>query len=759
MIPLFSKEAVPPKQGLHISVSGAGYSRDQAAVFGLGEFTRCQWAPQTLGELIVVIVHRHDLLPGIYHDPNHDTLINHIGGQGYAVDRSGYSGSGHQAIRLWIGYVVALVRDIVFGDQAGHAAVNSLGTGGHLDDGAALGEESGQPLLSGLGVQNNHGVRPGIGADDIQFLWPDIGKMDIQAVIANYGTWLENFQDIKYKMLRGDEAGGVQALYYRIVDELVGLHVHRHDLLPALNSDLSGRLLLVNTMSESVASIHLIVNTLCGYTSGGLQRLLMTILETDAVQQVQHVVNALADPAQSIYNISRAVYLDGRTITGLCERIMIQRQQSSVFNSIEISSHDADLYHRAAPAADMAQSRVEVHISGQVFNFLIEERSGSIAGGFTIWGRDVTARESERIAGEVSLALSAPTPASDVAATLALYSAVDWDIEDWTLPADYTFTGAPIDGIQEVAQEAGAIVRAQDDGSLLVRWPYPTRPIDINAAAPSLSYDQHELIGLEKTESLQRLIDAVQVINQSDSNVFMPRLELEEQSPEIGDTVHMRVYWGGRTPVSTSRYATAGSIAYGGTFTERKEELLEITAGAGSVSYPIHRVVRVNWYGASATLSNPAPGDTELVAENAKNGFAVGLIAYDTRYQRLRLSAADVPALIAALLLPAADDVSVEVVASDAAENPVYDDPINTRWLTSASIARARGVAHIDNTHYDGIDATLEAAFNPDAIDGRIAYVNDAQVGERGNYHIMESSIEIYGPVVKNRLTVRKWRT
>ena len=52
---------------------------------------------------------------------------------------------------------------------------------------------------------------------------------------------------------------------------------------------------------------------------------------------------------------------------------------------------------------------------------------------------------------------------------------------------------------------------------------------------------------------------------------------------------------------------------------------------------------------------------------------------------------------------------------------------------------------------------TFETPYNTLADDGAIVYINDALIGELGNYQIIASDIVIQGPKIANRLTVRKW--
>ena len=438
----------------------------------------------------------------------------------------------------------------------------------------------------------------------------------------------------------------------------------------------------------------------------------------------------------------------------------ISRDQASVFNEVSIDSNDPDLWRMANPLSRTGESRIEVHVAGDQFDFLLETRSGA-SGGFTLWGRDITARESGEFSGEIEYSFSDnPKTASAAAAEMATVSAVDWDADDWLLPDDFDFCGAPIDGIVMLATEIGAVVRAQADGSLLVRDRYPVRPVDMSGATAVVSYDQEDLIALRKDNVLHTLFDAVSVSFDQGVAAIVPSMEMEEQSPTIGQTVHLRVYWGAGNNTTFSRFATSGLVQSMGMVSETVEETVEFVNSAATVQRPVMDVERVQWIGVSGGEVSFTVGGTELtIGADGEQLFAVAVVRYQTQYERLSLRGSSVPRAMAALYLDAleASGYVVNVVASDAADDPVYGDVINTNLLTSMPPARVRGQAWLDDHHYTYDEVTFSAAYQQAAVDGAVAYINDAEVGDRGNYHIMSAPIVIEGPMVINTITARRW--
>jgi hypothetical protein len=72
-------------------------------------------------------------------------------------------------------------------------------------------------------------------------------------------------------------------------------------------------------------------------------------------------------------------------------------------------------------------------------------------------------------------------------------------------------------------------------------------------------------------------------------------------------------------------------------------------------------------------------------------------------------------------------------------------------------VAKIRGQAWIDDHHYNYQDVTFSAAYDSDAVDGAVCYINDDEIGDRGNYYIMASDIVIDGPKVTNEITARRF--
>lgn len=523
---------------------------------------------------------------------------------------------------------------------------------------------------------------------------------------------------------------------------------------------LAGDEAVVNRICAGASGMLTLRNRLSAGPISGQFSVLETILETAYVFAYQQVMTSLADVEAPIYTFATGVYLDGRNITGLCSRVVISQDQASIFNEVVIDSNDQGLYHLADPGTRRGTARIEIQIDGDQHDFLLETRSGSIRDGFSLSGRDVTARESEEYAGKITYEFAdGPKTSSEAAADMATVSAVDWDAIDWLLPDDFDFFGAPIDGISMLAAEVGAIVRAQSDGSLLVRNKYTQRPIDLATAEADISYDQRQLMSLRKANVARALYDAVSVSCDQGVEAFVPAMEVEEGAPKTGDTIHIKVFWPAGQAATFAHYSTSGLLRSRGTVTERVSgEVVEFVNSTAEAQYPVFSLDRTEWIGAEGGDISYTPGKTALYLEDDQ-AFRVAKIGYTTRYERLELRGSSVSQLLAVIFLSAAESAGflVNVICADSPDDPVYGDVISSNLITSIPVARITGQAYLDDHHHDYEEVTFDAPYDADAADGAICYVNDDEIGGRGNYQIMASDIVIEGPKTYNQVTSRRW--
>ena len=518
---------------------------------------------------------------------------------------------------------------------------------------------------------------------------------------------------------------------------------------------------IIQEISEGGQNILSVKNTISGDPVQSLLSILGALDEKDILKGYQHLLSSILDPDSVYSSNTSGIYLDGRNISKFVSQCTISRNQSSICNSVSISSNSEELFLISSPFELQGESRIEIHINSDVFYFLLESRSGD-AKSFTLSGRDPSAKETETFQEEMEFSLTASTFASVLVADMAQEVVVDWDssCEDWMVPDTYSFVGYPIDAISSIAREIGAIVRAQDDGSLLVRRKYPVRPVNLPFTEADVSYDRKEMVELKKEETLRKLIDAVTVIKETDVDSFIPRMELEESSPIIGSTVHVRVYWSGNENTTFERYVTDGLVRSLGNFTRTiEDEIISFTNSKASTSYPITELSSVTWYGDEGTISIDEDGNLSI-GETSDQLFRICSINYTTTYERLEVSASNVPYLLTVLFLDTLESsgISLDIILSDyAGTSPIYGPDITSNYLYQEDSLKEVGQAYLDDVCYNYADITFQSPYNSESRDGKIIYINDAIIGKRGNYQIIGSDIIIQGPKIANNLTVRSW--
>lgn len=438
--------------------------------------------------------------------------------------------------------------------------------------------------------------------------------------------------------------------------------------------------------------------------------------------------------------------------------ITITYDEGNVHNSLSFSSSDPNLYAWCNPLTLYGEPRIEVHIGTRVLQFIIVERNGEDVN-FSVEAISVSAKEDE-FAEDITFTMDEPQMASVIAASLTNYCPVVWECGDWLVPKTFTFSGKPLDGIQQLASEIGAIVRCQDDGSLLVRKRRPVRPVNLPITPANVTYEDNTLLSLSHSEELASGYNAVDVYGFVDERA-LPELRIEEfsdgHSAVVGETVVVQIYWSGITPNVLSTFVTDGSIEVldGGNFTTKTlKERVEFKEGKATVSSPIKEMLAHEWIGTAGGTITFEQNYKELELEDSTtDGFGIADVKYTTEYQRYRVYNHNVEMLIAAFFLNETNSIYASVRTAD---EPVYAPDVSAPLLTNTAAAVERGTAEIDNWKYRKSLLSIEVPYNDLAIDGNIAYIDDPHIQHIGNYHIKSASIVIDGPKRTNQLTVEQ---
>ncbi|WP_312388180.1 hypothetical protein [Stutzerimonas nitrititolerans] len=235
-------------------------------------------------------------------------------------------------------------------------------------------------------------------------------------------------------------------------------------------------------------------------------------------------------------------------------------------------------------------------------------------------------------AAEITKTWTAPVNASDVVRELAGNIPVDWQIIDWLIPAHRlgVSNASPIGVIQQVAQAAGGVAEAKQDGSLLIRPAFPVsvpnwgrEPSDhvFTDAADNLSvregvvaaavFDRFYLTDAAATTSSDRI----------------------EWTPEEGDAHRGRllVYPGNwRTNLAVTSTRSGVVLGPVGIVTREEEETIEIRQGTGNTQYPIDAILETEWLDRNLGGVSAAPYTNEITAAGA-GGYSLLRIRYRTK--------------------------------------------------------------------------------------------------------------------------------
>ena len=558
-----------------------------------------------------------------------------------------------------------------------------------------------------------------------------------QPVRLDLSPGAQQIQTLLQRLCIGDPFTFLQSIRNKLVDE-------KQKIQPSFN-----------TLSDSIESVQALIQTLSSGDVTSLQKLLIEIAEKDSVSGQQSLLQSLQDMTLIVPNIEYDIFLDGVSIKSKIKEVTVSCDESNVHNSVNIQSSHNGLFWNCDPTEKEGTSRIEVKVGSRQIYFLLEKRSGDERS-FSLWGRSLSAREESPYATDIDYSLDEPKSAKSVVEEILSISSLNWQCDDWVLPTSFEFEGPPMEGISQIASTIGAVIRCEDNGTICVRQRFPIRPIYMNGADVAVNYGRENLIRLDYDHIKGTHYNAVEVVGYTD-DVYLPDIYVEESSPEMGNDIHIRVYWAGKKPSGIiETYVTDGKIVLLGEETKEEEENETITFkdGVASVSKPITSVSIVEWIGDSGgqVTYDKYSKDLEILNEV----YRIAKVTYKTNYSRYRVSEHNVEVLLALLTFGGESDVSVKVKMGEG-DRPAPE--LNLSLLTCNSIAVVAGTAWLDGNKYDQKRVTLETPYNDNAVDGVLVYVNDAEIDCVGNFHIESSTIVMSGAKTVNELGIVQCQT
>ena len=587
-------------------------------------------------------------------------------------------------------------------------------------------------LISSLGDQSQNNTVNSFGEQAQNVISAALGLENKQLTKLDLSLGIQEIQKFLLRLCEGDPFISLQSLKNQLVYD-------KREIQKVLN-----------IISNSVESIQAIPQTISLGGVASLQKLLLEIAEKDYVLGQQNLLQSLENLGVSYLSVEYDILLDGFSIKKSVTDVIISYREDSVHNSISIRSIDKELFWKCDPVINEGISRIEVQVGTRQIYFLLEKQTGDEKA-FSFWGRSISAKEDVPYAEDLDYSLDEPKSAKAVVEEILIVSSLDWQCDDWILPTSFEFEGTPMEGISQIVNAIGAVVRCKDDGTILVRQRYPIRPINMNGTDVAVSYDRSHLTRLDYENFKGLRYNAVKVTGFTD-DVGLPDMAVEESSPVMGDDVHVRVYWAGNKPSGgIATYVTDGDINILGEETSEEDEAETVTFmdGIASVSRPITSITNFEWIGDSGGNINYEKFSKDL--EIANEAYRIGEITYKTTYSRYCVSNHDVEVLLALLTFGGESDVSVEVKMG-IGDRPAPD--LNLPLLTSQSIAVVAGTAWLDKNKYDKKKVVLETPYNDNVIDGVLVYVNNAEINCIGNFHVKDCNISIKGPRVINEIGI-----
>ena len=529
----------------------------------------------------------------------------------------------------------------------------------------------------------------------------------------------------------------------------------------ASNSISSGVILSVamNEISFGKTLEGMILNEISGSPSmitGMASNEISDIDRMSITGMMSNEISDYNDPRPAWRSVEWKILFDGIDITDkIDDGLSFTESESSPHNQFSASSMNRDLFFAMDPEEKKDQARIEIRVGTRSVLFCFEKKSGDQVS-FQIWGRSKSALDDDVPKSTTRLLRSSlPISAMEMAASVLETNNLEWKIDDWVLPANYEFEGTPLGCVLNIAETARSVVRCADDGTIIVRRKWPVRPVYMGTVEPDVSYNMENILSDSYSTEHGTGFDAIRVQGWSPV-ITLPELEVEESSPVIGTTVHIRV-WPGHVersgkPTIIETFVTAGVLIFEGPMSEEKNEIVTFNSGSSSVAKPISNITSFEWIGYDAGQVSFDIGGKELRLSEEKHGLAH--IGYVTEYDRYRLQQHNIEMILAVWSMWG-PDVSV-TIRMNGGQNMAPS--ISDEMLTGVAIAVDAGTAELDDTRYDTVIIPAEVPYYDEARDGATASFDHIDVNAIGNFKIESVITTFSGPQVKQTLKVKQCR-
>jgi len=491
-----------------------------------------------------------------------------------------------------------------------------------------------------------------------------------------------------------------------------------------------------------------------GYVS---MRLINEVADIDRMSKKERMIVEISDynmPRPVTRSMSYQFLIDDIDVTDKITEWSFTYDQGNVHNVFSASFINRDLFDSIDTEEGKDRSRVEIRVGSRSILFCLETKTGDQVK-TQIGGRSRSALNDDLPDSENKLFFSkSAISAKEMAESVLRLDNLIWEIPDWSLPAGYEFYGTPIGCVTDIASTARAVVRCADNGDLVVRRRWPERPVWLYSSQSDISYDTTSILSDGYTREYGTGFDAIHVQGRS-PELSLPELEIEEQSPVRGSTVHIRLYYSLEFLNSSqimNHFVTAGILRYSNSVSEDRTEVVTFNSGTANVAKPVYWINEITWIGHSCGPVKWNIGNKGLRVDGNLGEFGIARVSYKTQYDRYSLSRHDIE-MILAVFMVYGPDVSVIVrMNGGTKEAPALSD----EKITGVPIAVEAGTAELDNTRYDRMVINCDAPYDDNAIDGVIAHFDHHDIKAVGNFVIRSVTTTSKGPQIKNQLVIEQ---
>ncbi len=442
------------------------------------------------------------------------------------------------------------------------------------------------------------------------------------------------------------------------------------------------------------------------------------------------------------------IYLDGIEISAMHTEFRISYNRGESHGYIEIEGIDKEIFDMADPEK---QLEIQVDIGTRSRKFFLESITGDERK-CTLWGRSLSGLDDLETAIETDIVIEQGQTAQEIIGSV-LTNPLIFNIDNFTLPTGWQVSGKPLDIVRRICQIVGARIYPVDGAGIRIEKMFPVRPVDAQSTLPVIEYEDTTIFyGDSGSTKKGKRYDSVEIFG-SASAVELPQLEVEplpnNANRYIGTPSHIRVWPKNGSEIGLlDGFVTSGDITHVGSITTEHTQTINFTKTVGSVNYPIKQIKNVAWYDLNGGNIEFETGGTEL---SISKQYAIADITYETTYHRYLLKNHSVMNMIAGVYINASEDAAAIIAIDENNPAPAITDP----GIIDLSVMVRRGTAFLD-TGYGRLVHTFESLYQDDLDIGVIIGINDARMGNRGNYYVRKYDILSKGPKLSQALEVEQ---